>query len=167
MYAWLNASCLQAIYYPPLIYIAQGGAAALLYFLYKFNLITLLFRPSVLCRIIPFMFVCIVFTALRTFSSNTKACGSRGRSVGILTKLRAGRPGFDSRQEPDFSPCHRVLTGSGAHPASYPLGTGGLSLVVEHPRHEADHSPPSSAEVKNSWSYTSTPRICLHGMVLN
>jgi len=24
--------------------------------------------------------------------------------------------------------------------------------------HEADHSPPSSAEVKNTWYYTSTPQ---------
>jgi hypothetical protein len=24
--------------------------------------------------------------------------------------------------------------------------------------HEADHSPPSGAEVKNAWSYTSTPQ---------
>jgi len=30
--------------------------------------------------------------------------------------------------------------------------------------HEADHSPPSSAKVKNAWSYTSP--ICLYGMVL-
>jgi len=35
------------------------------------------------------------------------------------------------------------------------------------PGREADHSPPSSAEVKNAWSYTSTPPICLHGVVLN
>jgi len=33
--------------------------------------------------------------------------------------------------------------------------------------HEADHSPPSSAKVKNAWSYTSTPLICLHSMVLS
>jgi len=26
-----------------------------------------------------------------------------------------------------------------------------------------DHSPPSSAKVKNKWSYTTNP-ICLHGM---
>jgi hypothetical protein len=32
-----------------------------------------------------------------------------------------------------------------------------LSLGVKRPRHEADYSPPSSAEVKNTWSYTSTP----------
>jgi len=34
---------------------------------------------------------------------------------------------------------------------------GALSLVVKRPRCEADHSPPSSVEVKNAWSYTLTP----------
>jgi len=28
---------------------------------------------------------------------------------------------------------------------------------VKRSGHEADHSPPSSAEVKNAWSYTSSP----------
>jgi len=32
---------------------------------------------------------------------------------------------------------------------------------------EADHSPLSSAEVKNMWIYISTSPIHLHGMVLN
>jgi hypothetical protein len=32
---------------------------------------------------------------------------------------------------------------------------------------EADHSPPSRAEVKNAWSYTSTPPIRLHGVELS
>jgi hypothetical protein len=32
-----------------------------------------------------------------------------------------------------------------------------LSLGVKWPDHEYGHSPPSSAEVKNVWSYTSTP----------
>jgi hypothetical protein len=31
-----------------------------------------------------------------------------------------------------------------------------LSLGVKRPEREADHSPPSSAEVKNVWSYTHT-----------
>jgi hypothetical protein len=31
-----------------------------------------------------------------------------------------------------------------------------LSLEVKRPRREADDSPPSSAEVSNAWSYTST-----------
>jgi hypothetical protein len=44
---------------------------------------------------------------------------------------------------------HRVQTGSEAHPASYSKGRGGsLSLGVKRPGREADHSPPSSAEVK-------------------
>jgi hypothetical protein len=35
---------------------------------------------------------------------------------------------------------------------------GALSLGVKRLGHEADHSPPSSAKVKNVWSYTSTPQ---------
>jgi hypothetical protein len=35
---------------------------------------------------------------------------------------------------------------------------GALSLEVKRPGREADHSPPTSAEVKNAWSYTSTPK---------
>jgi hypothetical protein len=42
-----------------------------------------------------------------------------------------------------------------------------LSLVVKRPGREADHSPPPSAEVKNAWSYTTTPPIRLHGVVLS
>jgi hypothetical protein len=44
---------------------------------------------------------------------------------------------------------------------------GILSLGVKQPGSEADHSPPSSSEVKNVYSYTSTPPICLHGVVLS
>jgi hypothetical protein len=42
-----------------------------------------------------------------------------------------------------------------------------LSLGVKRLGREADHSPPSSAEVKNVWSYTSTPPIRLHDVVLS
>jgi hypothetical protein len=38
-----------------------------------------------------------------------------------------------------------------------------LSLEVKRPGCEAGHSPPSSAEVKKEWSYTSTPTMCHHG----
>jgi hypothetical protein len=43
---------------------------------------------------------------------------------------------------------------------------GILSLEVKRPGREAGHSPPSSAEVKNAWSYTSTPPVRLHGVGL-
>jgi hypothetical protein len=48
----------------------------------------------------------------------------------------------------NFSLHHRVQDGSGAHPASYPMGIRALSVGVKRPGSEADHSPPSSAEVK-------------------
>jgi len=41
------------------------------------------------------------------------------------------------------------------------MGTGGAFLEVKRPEREADHSPPSSVEVQNEWSYNSTPPICL------
>jgi hypothetical protein len=50
----------------------------------------------------------------------------------------------------DFSCNLYVQTGSGAHPASCTMGTGVLSPgVKERPGRDADHSPPSSAEVEN------------------
>jgi hypothetical protein len=40
--------------------------------------------------------------------------------------------------------------GSGAHPASCPMGTGGsFPGGKARPGRDADHSPPSSAEVEN------------------
>jgi len=65
-----------------------------------------------------------------------------------------------------FSLPHRIQTGSGAHPASHPMGTGDSFPGVKRTGREADRSPPSSAGVKNAWSYTSTPP-CRHGVQLN
>jgi hypothetical protein len=41
---------------------------------------------------------------------------------------------------------------------------GALSLGIKRPRVEADHSLPSSVEVKNKWSYTLVSPTCLHGL---
>jgi hypothetical protein len=49
-----------------------------------------------------------------------------------------------------FSSIFCVQTGSGAHPASYLVVTGGPYPGGKvRPGREAGHSPPSSAEVKN------------------
>jgi hypothetical protein len=49
----------------------------------------------------------------------------------------------------DFSYSLCVQTGSGAHPASCTLGTGGpFPGAKAWPGCDADHSPPSSAEVE-------------------
>jgi len=53
---------------------------------------------------------------------------------------------------------HRVETGSGTYPASYPMGTRGSFPGVKAAEREADHSPPSSTKVKNTWRYTVTPQ---------
>jgi hypothetical protein len=74
---------------------------------------------------------------------------SRDSSVGIAMDYgldgRGSIPGGGSD-----SSLLSVQTGSGAHPASYPMGTGDLSLGVNRPRREDDRSPPSSSEVKNA-----------------
>jgi hypothetical protein len=50
----------------------------------------------------------------------------------------------------DFSSSLCVQTGSGAHPVSSPVGTGGpFPGGKARPGRDADHSPPSSAEVEN------------------
>jgi hypothetical protein len=50
----------------------------------------------------------------------------------------------------DFSSILCVQTGSGAHPASCTMGTGGpFPGSKARPGRVADHSPPSGAEVKN------------------
>jgi hypothetical protein len=61
---------------------------------------------------------------------------------------------------------HSVQTVSGAHPASYSIGTGGLSPGVKRPGREADNSPPSSAESRMVELYLPSP-ISLHGILLN
>jgi hypothetical protein len=48
---------------------------------------------------------------------------SPDRSVGIAT----AQPGFNSGQRQDFFLLHSVETGSGVHPASYPMGAKDLS----------------------------------------
>jgi hypothetical protein len=94
---------------------------------------------------------------------------SRGRSVSIESRVRARRSGFNSRCGNDeiFFLLYRVQTGSGAHPASYTVSTGSYFPVDTVAGCEANHSIPSSAEVKNAWSHTSTPSMSHHGVVVS
>jgi hypothetical protein len=82
----------------------------------------------------------------------------------FVTRLRIGRPGDRiPRGWGIFLFSKTVQTAPGAHPASYSIGNGvlpGLKLL----KRDADHSTPSTAQVKNEWSCTSTPPICPHGM---
>jgi hypothetical protein len=70
----------------------------------------------------------------------------RGSSGSIVSDYglddRAIKVWFSTGAE-DFSSNLSVQTGSGAHPASYPFPGG-----KARPGRDADHSPPSSCEVK-------------------
>jgi hypothetical protein len=76
--------------------------------------------------------------------------------------------GFDSWQGMGiflFTTVSRPALGPTQPPIQWVPGV--LSLGVKRLGREADHSPPSSTEVKNAWSYTSTPQIRLYGVVLS
>jgi hypothetical protein len=66
----------------------------------------------------------------------------------------------------NFSPLLIVQTDSGGHVASYPLGTGDSFPRIKWPGHEAGHSPPSSAKVKNDGAIPPFP-ILPHGLMLS
>jgi hypothetical protein len=83
-------------------------------------------------------------------------------------ELRAGSSGFDSLRGLGiflFTTASRPALGSTEPPIQWVPGA--LSLGVKRPVRDADHSPPSSVEIKNAWIYTFTPPIRLLGVVLS
>jgi len=83
---------------------------------------------------------------------------NRGSWISTETKLRAGRWGFDFRQGLYcflFATASRPVLGPIQPPIQWSLRA--ISPEVRQPGREADNSPPFCAEVKNEWSYTSTP----------
>jgi hypothetical protein len=60
----------------------------------------------------------------------------------------------------DFSSIPWIQNGSGAHPASYPMSTGGSFLPGKaRPGRDADHSPHLVPRLSMSRSYTSPPHM--------
>jgi hypothetical protein len=76
-----------------------------------------------------------------------------------FSKIYSASAGF-------LSPVCIVQTVSGAHLASYPMGTRAPSDKAKRLEHEADQSPPTSAEVKNAWIHASIFHS-IYGVVLN
>jgi hypothetical protein len=78
---------------------------------------------------------------------------SHGSSGSIVSDYGLDDWAIEVRSLPgaeDFSSSPCVQTGSEAHPASYSMGTGGsFPEGKARPGRDADHSPLSSAEVKN------------------
>jgi hypothetical protein len=76
--------------------------------------------------------------------------GSVGPAGRYSDGLRPGRPGFISWKWQGVSLLYNVQIACRTHPASFPMGTGGFSFPgVKRPGSEAEHSPPSFADVKN------------------
>jgi hypothetical protein len=71
-------------------------------------------------------------------------------------KWLGGTPLENSPYSPDLAPRLQPPASSPQPPIQWVPGA--LSLAVKRPGREADHSPPSSAETKNAWSYTSSPQ---------
>jgi hypothetical protein len=80
--------------------------------------------------------------------------------------LHTGQLGFDHQQmQNDFSSSLCDQTGSEAHPASYPMGTGGPSPGGKaRPGRDPDYSPHLVPRSRMSRSYTSSPPKRLHGV---
>jgi hypothetical protein len=76
-----------------------------------------------------------------------------GSSVSTVPGYGLGEREIEVRspaEAKDFSSILCVQTGSGAHPASCTVGTGGrFPGVKARPGCDADHSPPSSAETES------------------
>jgi hypothetical protein len=89
--------------------------------------------------------LCILSTATRLWA---------GRS-----RVRIPVKGKDFYFLPPLSKLSRLTVG---HTQPVVNGYWHSFLGVWWPGREVDHSPPSSAEVKNEWSHTSTPLIYLH-----
>jgi len=67
--------------------------------------------------------------------------------------------GFETRRGPEFFSSKNFQTSPEAQPTNSSIGTGIISRRIKRPWHEVDF-----AGVKNEWSYTSAPPICLHGV---
>jgi hypothetical protein len=88
-----------------------------------------------------------VYDILTELIINNTIIGSRGSSGSTVSDYGLDDRAIEIRSPTgtdfSFSPC--VQTGSGAHPASYPMGT---ERGKARPGRDADHSPPFSAEIK-------------------
>jgi len=108
-------------------------------------------RPKCYCSVHPFRSI--------TVSVRTQFSYVTGDDPGVRIESPQGKGIFSLLQN--------FQTVSGAHPASYSMGTGVFSRGVERLGREVDHSHPSSAGVKTGWSYTSTPPISFCGVTRN
>jgi hypothetical protein len=96
---------------------------------------------------------CQIPSAIVTFNFELSSSTDDNRDSSVGIELGYGLDDRGSRARfpagaGNFSFHYRVQNGSGANPASYPMRARGSFPGVKWMGREADHSPPSSAEVK-------------------
>jgi hypothetical protein len=104
----------------------------------------------------------VIFSSLLLLNGSRVSSGSIVSDYGLDDRAIGVRSpaGAD-----DFSSILCVQTGSGAHPASCPMGTGGpFPGGKARPGRDADHSPPLVLRSWMSRSYVSSPPKRLHGV---
>jgi hypothetical protein len=100
---------------------------------------------------------CLWITFIKKFYSNET---SYDRSVNIATRLRTGRPRFDSRQRKEvlfFATASKPALGPTQY--SFQCVLGSLSPGVKLSGREADHSLPCSAQVRTCTAIHSLPHM--------
>jgi hypothetical protein len=117
------------------------------------GVLTNLFYPPVYSSVqmeyqVTYLSGAICFLQLHFFNRSRVSSGSIVSDYGLDDRAIGVRSPAGAK---DFSSSFLVQTGSGAHPASCTMGTGGVLSpgVKARPGRDADHSPPSSAEVEN------------------
>ena len=79
----------------------------------------------------------------------------------VLSELQAGRSGDRIPVGARLFPSYQ--TGPGAHPDSYTMDTGSLSLGYSGRSVALTTHPHLAPRLKKEWSYTSTPPLGFHG----
>ena len=105
----------------------------------------------------------VTICMLRNLVTLHQHCGSRNSVARIATRLRAGGPLFESLEGQGIFRFSKASRPDLGHTSvrnqwvlvSFSAGYNGWGCDV-------DRSPPSNAEVKNEWRFTSIPLICLH-----
>ena len=82
---------------------------------------------------------------------------SQGNVVGTVNGYRLGSPGFESRNGKTLSLLQNRPDWLWGPPSLIFKWVPEFFAGVKQQGHEVDHSSPSTAEVKNKWSYIATP----------
>lgn len=150
--------------------VTQSGASSLLFYIgatlfQQLNVWTGLIIHTLALHFTLKKTVKLSLCMTRKYVDEHRYRSNRNGVVIVVSTLQAGW------SEAQFPPQAKILLFSKASrpalwgPCNLPFNTYRSSFPwLQRLWREANHSPPSSSEVNNGWSYTSTPPICLHGV---